>query len=183
MAKGKLKAKFHKAKAGAKKHGKNFIANAKQPAMQIGLATAGVVAAQKFLDLKTIMKDQYAKDPNSIFFKHEGLLKLGGAIITIAMWKNMPEWAKWLVIGVGIQGGIIAAREYTKNAAGESFVKQIGEAEYNEAINSLAAEIKSVAEESRTNVGDIEGARELSRNSNTGVGDIGGMGMGMDMAL
>lgn len=188
MAK-KLKAKYHAAKASAKKHGKNFIVNAKQPAMQIGLATAGIVATQKFLDFKTLMKDQYAKNPDAIYFKHEGLIKVGGAIVTIAMWKNMPEWAKWLVIGVGIQGAIVAVRTYTKNKeSGQSLVNQIGTAEYEEAINSLAAEIKSVAERERTSVGDIQdnitgvGAfNELQMNSATGVGGVQGMGTDMSM--
>ncbi len=169
---GSLKSKY----AAAKGHGKNFLANAKSPAMQIGLATAGVVASQKFLNFKELMKDQYAKDPNAIFFKHEGLIKVGGAIVTIAMWKTMPEWAKWLVIGVGIQGGIVAIREYTKDGTtGNSFVSQIGETQFNDAISSLAAEIKSVAEQSRTSVG----ANELNRNSTTSVGNIGMEGMGM----
>lgn len=167
-----LKGKFSKAKA----HGKNFLVNAKTPAMQIGLATAGIVGAQKFLDFKDLMKDQYAKDPNAIFFKHEGLIKVGAAVVTIAMWKNMPEWVKWLVIGIGIQGGIVAVREYTKDGTtGNSFVKQIGETQFNDAINSLAAEIKSVAEKSQTSVG-----LEPNNSGNTSVGSEG-MGMGDDM--
>lgn len=186
MAK-KLKAKYHAAKAGLKKHGKNFMVNAKQPAMQIGLATAGVIGTQKFLDFKTLMKDQYAKNPDAIYFKHEGLIKVGAAIVTVAMWKNMPEWAKWLVIGVGIQGGIVAVRQYTKDkASGESLVSQIGTAEYESAINSLAAEIKSVAERERTSVGEIEdnmrGTNEMLLNSATGVGSVQGMGTDMSMS-
>ena len=130
------------------------------------------------------MKDKYAANPDAVFFKHEGLIKVGGAIITIAMWKTMPEWAKWLVIGVGIQGAIIAVKQYTKNkTTGESFVNQIGTEDYENAINSLAAEIKSVSEKERTSVGDLGAQNELAFNSSTGVGSVQGMGMDMDMQL
>lgn len=179
MAKGKLKAKYQKAKASAKKRGKDIITNAKEPAMQIALATAGAIGTQKFLDFQTMMKDQYAKDPNSFVFKHEGIIKVGAAVITIAAWKNMPEWLKWLVIGLGVQGAIKAVRTYTKDSAtNETKVPSIGAAEMDEAINSLAAEIKSVAEQERTSVGNL-GVGELSFNSSTGVGSV--MGMGSDM--
>jgi hypothetical protein len=182
MAK-KLKHKFAKAKGSIKKHiahPKDIIGNAKQPAMQIALATAGTIGAQKFLDFQTLMKDKYAKEPDSFIFKHEGAIKVGGAIIAIAAWKTMPEWLKWLVIGIGVQGAIKAVRQYTKDDKGETKVPQIGAAEMDEAINSLAAEIKSVAEKERTSVGNISdiGASELQFNSATGVGGV--MGMGMD---
>lgn len=179
MAKGKLKAKYHKAKGAAVKRGKDLLSNAKDPAMKIALATAGAIGTQKFLDFQTLMKDKYAQDPNSFIFKHEGLIKVGGAIITIAAWKNMPEWLKWLVIGLGIQGAIKAVRTYSKDSAtNESKIPSIGMAEMDEAINSLAAEIKSVAEHERTTVGEL-GASELAFNSATGVGGV--MGMGTDM--
>ena len=178
----KLKHKYAKAKGAVKKHiahPKDFLNNAKDPAMKIALATAGTIGAQKFLDFQTLMKDKYAKDPNNFIFKHEGLIKVGGAIVTIAMWKTMPEWLKWLVIGLGIQGAIKAVRTYTKDDTGNSKVPQIGAGEMEEAINSLAAEIKSVAEQERTSVG---ASNELAFNSATSVGSSS-MGMGMDMNM
>src|SRR5690606_6956895 len=174
----KLKHKYKKSKISGIRGAKDIVSNAKEPAMQIALATAGVIGTQKFLDFQTLMKDKYAKDPNNFIFKQEGLIKVGGAIIAVAAWKNMPEWLKWLVIGVGIQGAIKAVRQYTKDDKGESKVPHIGAAEMEEAINSLAAEIKSVAEKERTSVAAIGevGAAELTFNSSTGVGAVHGMG-------
>lgn len=180
MAKGKIKKALGKAKAFGGKHfhhPKQLLANAKTPAMQIGLAAGGAIAAQKWLNFKELFKDQYAKDPEGILFKHEGLIKVGGAIVTIAMVKTMPEWMKWLVIGIGIQGAIISVKQYTKDATtGKSFVDQIGDKEFEDSINALVDDIKqkSVAEQNRTGVG---AGNELSYNSNTGVGSVQGMGL------
>lgn len=178
MAKGKLKAKFKKAKGKAKASSKNFMNNIKEPAMDAGLIAAGLIGSNQFLSLQDIMKDQYAKDPNAFYFKHEGAIKVLLPLITIGMWKTMPRPVKMILIGVMVQGAIQELREVTKDSSGTSKVKQIGDTDVNKALEGLAAEIKSVAEQSRTNVG----GPEARYNSNTSVGN-GGMGMGEDLVM
>lgn len=90
-----------------KSSGKDFMSNAKTPAMMGVLIAGGAIASQKFLNLQTLLKNQ---DPNSFFIKHQGGIKAIAGITTLAMWKNAPDWAKWLIMGVIVQGAIQETR-------------------------------------------------------------------------
>lgn len=144
--------------------GKGFAKNIGNVAYPIGLTTAGVVAAQKFMDFKTLFPNVA---PDKFFIKHEGAIKVGGVIVTFMMWKNMPDYMRWLLIGVAVQGGIKAVRQYTTGSNGKSFVDQIGaDDEYNAAIQAAANRVKILTE---NNVG-VSGENEV----------IGVNGMGAD---
>lgn len=161
-----------------KAKGKGLMQGVMSNGKPIVLATAGVVGAQKFLDFKTLFPNV---DPNKFFIKHEGAIKLGGVIVTLSMWKNCPEWLKWVLIGVAIQGGIKATRQYTMNAEGTSFVNQIGAGQYDAEIAAAAKEIVNAANEFPTGVAGTSTGLEnnpgvnLIQNSQTSVA-----GMGMD---
>lgn len=156
--------------------GKNIMTNVITNGKPIALATVGVVGAQKFLDFKTMFPNV---DPNKFFIKHEGAIKLGGVVLTLSMWKNCPEWLRWILIGVAIQGGIKATRQYTMNAAGTAFVEQIGAGKYDAEIAAAAREIQNAATEFPTSVAGTSMFNEnnpsvnLIQNSQTGVAGMG----------
>lgn len=147
--------------------------------------TAGVIGAQKFLDAKTFFKD---KDPNLWYIKHEGALKFGGVVITLAMWKKCPPMVKYLLYGVAIQGLIKEVRVLTTDTAGKTFVDQIGAGEYDAAITQMAQDIQNAANmngvdpitqniySSVAGIGMIDPTVSLINNAQTGVS---GMGMGL----
>lgn len=165
--------------------GKGFMGSLVTEGTPIVLTTAGVIAGQKFLDFKTLFPNV---KPDEFFIKHEGLIKLGGVVVTLALWKNCPVWLKWILIGVAIQGGIKAVRQYTMSDAGKAFVEQIGEGDYDTAIMDAARSIHSITNEFKTGVADVEmGAKkfgtdmnkernpavDLVQYSNTGVSGMG----------
>lgn len=176
------------AKFNFKTAGKDVMKSA-QPIL---LGTAGVIAGQKFLDFKTLFPNV---DPNKFFIKHEGVIKVGGVVVALAVFKNLPEWAKYLLIGVAIQGGIKAVRTYTKNPEGKAFVDQIGAGAFDAEINGLAAAVRNATNEFTTSVGADEmlmglgagvdqylernPAVNLNRNAAVSVG-MNGMGIGED---
>lgn len=123
------------AKFNFKGFGKDLLHDGKD----VLLIGTGIVATQKFADFKTLFPNV---DPNKFWMKHEGGIKFGAALITLAAFKKMPGWLQCLVMGVAIQGGIKELRTLTMNEAGESFVKSIGDGDYNQQINDLAEEIK-----------------------------------------
>lgn len=96
-----------------KSSGKDFMKNVQAPAMMGGLIAAGAIGSQKFLDLKTWMKDA---PPDAFYIKHQGAIKAGAGIVSLAMWKGAPDWAKWLIMGVIIQGIIQEARQLTSGS-------------------------------------------------------------------
>jgi hypothetical protein len=160
-----------------KGHGKHIM----QEIQPIALGTAGVIAAQKFLDFKTLFPNMAA---DNMLIKHEGLVKIAGVIVALSVAKKMNPMIKYALYGIAIQGGIKAVRQYTSNAEGTSFVTSIGVAEFDEQIKSLAAEVKTVANEFGTSVGagvnrywENSPAVALNKNAATSVG---GMGMGDD---
>jgi hypothetical protein len=159
-----------------------------QEAQPILLGTAGVIASQKFLDFKKLFPNM---DPTKPLIKHEGIIKVGGVLIALSMIKKVNPMLKYLLYGVAIQGGIKAVRTYTVNKeTGVSFVDQIGAGDYDAQIMSLAADVKTVANEFGTTVGtthsgvnrfwETNPAVALNINASTGVGS---MGMGMDEAF
>jgi hypothetical protein len=123
------------AKFNFKGFGKDLLHDGKD----VLLIGTGIVATQKFADFKTLFPNV---DPAKVWMKHEGAIKFGAALITLAAFKKMPGWLQCLVMGVAIQGGIKELRTLTMNDAGESFVKSIGDGDYNQQINDLAEEIK-----------------------------------------
>lgn len=159
-----------------KSKGKGLMKNVVSEGVPIIMTTAGVVVAQKFLDFKTLLPN--AK-PDAFYMKHEGLVKLGGAIIALAMFKKLPMPVRFLIAGIGVQGGIKAVRQYTMNDAGKAFMDQIGENNnYSDEINEAAAKILSfAANTSNTSVSGPNTSNVLKANSNTGVS---GMGMNDD---
>lgn len=163
--------------AAFKTKGKDLMKNTVEEGKPILFTTLGVVAGQKFLDFKTLFPN--AK-PDSMLIKHEGLIKAGGAAVALAMWgKNMSPMMRFLIMGVGIQGGIKAVRQYTMNDAGKAFVEQIGNTDYTSDINAAADKIIFAANTSDTSVAGPGGdtSKVLQTYSNTGVS---GMGMNDD---
>lgn len=149
--------------------GKTVQQRAMSGAMPVMLTTAGVVAAQKFFDFKTMFPNV---KPDNVVIKHEGLVKVGAVVVTLAVWKDCPDWLKWMLIGVAVQGGIKAVRQYTMNKEGKAIMEQIGaEDEYSAAIQAAAERIKSITTEHKTGVGDVDGT--LRDNSVVGVGGMG----------
>ena len=143
----------------------------KEPVLEIGLATGGVIAAQKFLDFKTLMPNV---SPDKWFIKHEGLVKVGGVLVTMAIWKGMPHWAKWLLIGVAIQGGIKAVRTYTMGDTGKAFVEQIGD--MDTALKQIAEEVKTSASREMNGIaGEGDGSTGVG-NRGDGETSVGGLG-------
>ncbi len=170
-------AKFDLFKGKAKDFGKGVMDNGKP----ILLGTAGVIVGQKFLDFKTLFPNVA---PDKFFIKHEGAIKIGAIVVTLAMWKKCPDMLKWLLIGVAIQGGIKAVRQYTMNDAGKAFVDQIGAGNFDKDILSLAAQIKNVTTQYPTTVGAPQDTKvnqalenspavNLNMNSATSVGGMG----------
>jgi len=156
--------------------GKGLMKNVGSEALPIIMTTAGVVVGQKFLDFKTLLPN--AK-PDSFFMKHEGLVKLSGAIIALAMFKKLPMPVRFMIAGIGVQGGIKAVRQYTMNDAGKAFMEQIGaDSQYNDEINAAADKILSfAANTSNTSVSGngkkLNTSNELRSNSQTGVSGMG----------
>jgi hypothetical protein len=116
--------------------------------------------------------------PDSPFIKHEGLIKLGAAVIALSMFGNkMPMPLKFIIAGVGVQGGIKAVKQYTMNDAGKSFIDSIGK--YDDEINEAAKKILDfAANTSQTGVSGPNTSNALMTNSNTGVS-----GMGVDLSM
>lgn len=108
-----------------KTSGKDFMKNVQGPAMMGGLIAAGAIGSQKFLDLKTWFKDA---PPDAMYIKHQGGIKAGAGIVGLAMWKGAPDWAKWLIMGVIVQGVIQEARQLTSDLPDDNIIKvpQIG---------------------------------------------------------
>lgn len=115
-----------------KASGKDFISNAKTPAVMGGLIAGGAIASQKVLSFKTWMPNA---DPNAFYIKHEGGVKAVAGIATLAMWKGAPDWAKWLIMGVIVQGAIQEARVLSNNN-----LPQIGETD-DEIMQQAASEL------------------------------------------
>lgn len=159
-----------------KSKGKGIAAGAMAAAKPILMTTAGVVGAQKFMDFKTLFPNV---SPDKFFIKHEGAIKVGAVVVTLAMWKNCPEWAKYLLMGVAIQGGIKAVRQYSMGDAGKAFIEQIGAGAYDEQIMALASDIKNATNEFPTGVAgsnmrfELAPSVDLIRNSSTGVAGMG----------
>ena len=158
--------------------GKGIASNAMAVAKPILLTTGGVVAAQKFLDFKQLFPNV---KPDNFMMKHEGLIKVGGVVVTLAVWKNCPEWVKYLLMGVAIQGGIKAIKQYTMNKEGKAFIDNIGAGKYDAEIEEAARQINALTTEFTTQVAgtnkrvELNPAVVLSNYSDTGVA-----GMGMD---
>lgn len=149
---------------------KDMTKRVKDPAMAIGLGTAGCIIGQKFFDFKTMFPQV---DPNKWYMKHEGAIKVGGVLVTFMIWKNMPSWAKYLLIGLAIQGAIKEVRVLTMGDNGKAFVDQIGANNMDEAMRVLAEQVKNAAQ--------IEGP---AFDAGTGVGqrtlETQVMGMGIN---
>jgi hypothetical protein len=172
--------------AGLLGKGKGIVGAAwKGGIMPVGLIGAGMIASAKFLDFKTLAPNV---DPNKWFMKHEGALKFGGVVITLAIWKKCPEWIKFILWGVAAQGFVKEVRTLTMNAEGKSFFEAIGNGGYDKDIEEAAKSINSLSEQYQTGVSGqeqgVEGTNlkleknpvvSLSENSSTGVS---GMGMG-----
>ena len=143
---------------------KGIAKNVMNDGKDILLIGGGIMAAQKFADFKTLFPNV---DPNKVWIKHEGGIKFGAAMITLAVFKKLPQWAKCLIMGVAIQGLIKETRTLTMNAAGEAFVKQIGDGDYNQQINDLAEEIKNMS--GADNNGANSRYSSVSGNNNNGA--------------
>lgn len=156
--------------------GKGFGKSVMNEALPPLLITAGVVGSQKFLDFKTVAeKFNLTVKPDSFFMKHEGIIKMGGVVVTLAMWKKCPVWLKWLLIGVAVQGGIKAVKQYTINDAGKSFIDYIGDGNnYSDEINEAAKQIIDfAANTSNTGVSGENTSTLLNAYSATGVSGMG----------
>lgn len=147
--------------------------------------TAGIIGAQKFMDFRTILPNV---KPDEWYMKHQGAIKFGGVVITLAMWKKCPPLVKYLLWGIAIQGAIQETRVLTMNTEGKAFVDSIGAGQYDSAIDEMADMIKRESMNGPTPITDnsyssVAGMGmtnpelTLSRNSQTGVA---GMGMGND---
>jgi hypothetical protein len=146
--------------------------------------TAGIIGAQKFIDFRTIFPKV---DPNEWYIKHQGGIKFGGALVTLAMWKKMPVIMKWLLWGIAIQGAIQETKTLTVNKEGKAFFDGIGAGEYNKEMEEMADNIKKLATErvsgpapiTDNNYSSVAGMGAnnpsvlLQMNSETGVNGIG----------
>lgn len=159
--------------------GKGFAKNLGMAAYPIALGTGGVIASAKFLDFKTVFPNM---KPDDFFIKHEGLIKVGAVVITLAMWQKCPSWLKYLLIGVAIQGGLKAVKQYTMNDQGKAFFDQIADKpDYSDEISAAAEKMLNfAANTSNTGVGKVHDAkkgadtsRALEVYSNTGVAGMG----------
>lgn len=163
---------------------KDLAKNAMTVAKPIVGVTGGVVVGQKFLDFKTLFPNM---KPDNFLIKHEGMVKVGAVLVTLSLWKNAPEMVKWALIGIAVQGGIKAIRQYTTNDAGVAFINAIGAGDYNQQILDLAAQVKNATNEFPTGVGspqdpkvnqNVEKNPAVSLNVNSSSG-VAGMGMGV----
>lgn len=165
--------------------GKGVMKGAITTVKDVALITGGAIAAQKFLDFKTIFPNV---DPNKWFIKHEGAIKVGAVVLTLAMWKKAPEWLKFVLWGIAVQGALKEIRTLTMNAEGKAFFDSIGAGAYDNEIKEAARNIEGITTEYQSGVsGEEQGvgttdmriqrdpAVTLSQNSQTGVS---GMGMG-----
>ena len=161
--------------------GKGVAKNTMMNVKDIALITVGAIAAQKFLDFKTIFPNV---DVNKWFIKHEGAIKVGAVVITIAMWKKMPVWLKFVLWGVAVQGALKEIRTLTMNADGKAFFDSIGAGQYDAEIAEAAKRIEGITTEYHSGVsGEEQGVGRtmnnpvvtLSHNAQTGVS---GMGLG-----
>lgn len=162
--------------------GKGFTKELMHNGQPILLTTAGIIGTQKFLDFKTLMPNA---NPDGFLMKQEGLVKLGGALIAVSAFKNMPPWLKFLLYGVAIQGAIKATKQMTTNKdTGKAFFESIGNADLEEQINALADQVKdSVTTQYQTgvsgfgdalqNAGQLPETVSLMQNSQTGVSGMG----------
>lgn len=159
--------------------------NLSEPGAQMAVMTASILAAQKFADVKKIFPNV---DPEKWYIKHQGLLKVGGVLITMAMWNKMPKEVRWILMGLAIQGAIQAAVQYTKGETGESFFQQIGNnnqriatdeemeaaaKEILDATNQYPSGVAGVVTNMPTGVGAGYGSQALEENATTGVAGMG----------
>ncbi len=161
-----------------KSSGKDFMSNAKTPAMMGVLIAGGAIASQKFLNLQTLLKNQ---DPNSFFIKHQGGIKAVAGIATLAMWKNAPDWAKWLIMGIIVQGAI----QETRTLLSAVDLPAIGNQSEDEIMEQAAKELfqggmMGINDQYDTSVmgmgqNDFDPSEEINDEANTMV-----MGMGVD---
>lgn len=154
---------------------KQMLGSVKEPAMGIGLITAGVIGSQKFFDFKAMFPNV---DPNKWYIKHEGAIKVGGVLVTFMIWKKMPSWAKYLLMGIAIQGAIKEIRVLTMGDNGKAFVDQIGNENSNKALEELAAQVREAA---AMNGAEDEGTGVGAQEPETGVAGMGVAGLGGGM--
>lgn len=121
-------------------HAKDFAATAMHNGKIVGLLAIGTVVSQKFLDFEAIAKRiKPDMKTDTMLFKHQGAIKLVGGIAALHIWgKKMPDWAKWLVIAVMLQGGLQELNTLTGGKTG-----QIGDAELDQQMKDAAEEIKN----------------------------------------
>lgn len=174
--------------------GKGLAKNAGAQVVPIVAIGGGVIAAQKFMDFKTLFPNV---NPDKWFIKHEGVVKIGAVIVTLAMWQKCPVWLKYVLWGVAVQGVIKATRQYTMGDAGKAFFEQIGRGDYDDAINKAAEDIKSLSNEFETGVSGEDDElmsgvnKKVQRNpavtlqmySNTGVSGMGLVDSEYEMSL
>lgn len=154
-----------------KSSGKDFMNNAKAPAMMGALIVGGAIGSQKFLNVETWMKNA---DPNAFYVKHQGGIKALVGIATLAAWKNCPDWAKWLIMGVIVQGLI----QETRTLAGDNAnIPAIGNAD--EIARKAAEElfkgsrlINGVMDNNETSVGNMDLSQRIDQDANTMVAGV-----------
>lgn len=125
-------------------HAKNFGATAMHNGKIVGLAAAGMIGSQKFLDFEAIaQRIKPGMDTSGALFKHQGAIKLGGGIVALHMFgKKLPDWAKWLIIGVMVQGALQEANTLSGGKTGQ-IGNTINTTELDEQMRKAVEEIQN----------------------------------------
>ena len=120
-------------------HAKDFGQTAMHNGKIVGLLAVGTVASQKFLDFGALAERfKLNVSPDNALIKHQGAVKLVGGIAALHIWgKKMPDWAKWLIIAVMLQGGLQELNTLTGGKSG-----QVGDKDLNEQMKDAASEIE-----------------------------------------
>jgi len=166
---------------------KTFGKDAGTVAMEAGIIAGSAIVSAKFLDFNTLFKNQIAKNPAYIdkwFMKYEGFTKAGGAIlIGGAFWKQLPGWAKLLVVGIAVQGGIKGVGDMATAKDGTKFFNPIGQ-QSNGGADTAALE-KLLADAGVSGAGDpptasytgVAGAVDIAGGDGMPSTMVSGMGI------
>src|SRR5687767_9593585 len=105
--------------------GKEIGKSAASDAANVALLLVGAVSSKKFFDFRTVFKN-LPEDHWAI--KHQGIIKFGVGLAALMFFsKKIPAWGKMLIYGLMFEGGLTAARQYTKDQEGKSFFEQLGQ--------------------------------------------------------
>ena len=162
-------------------------------AVEVAVLTGGAIVSKKFMDFKTLFKNQIAADPlylNKFWMVHEGGVKFAVGLAGASYFKN--PYVKWAFIGVAVAGAFQEVRHLTAQGGAPIFdpIGNRGEpdAELVEAARNFMtrgtrynAVSGSFVNDAPSAVANIAGRYDLDTDMAVGATMMGGPMMGVMM--